>query len=472
MSLSHSIADSAGGLISPAPKSSTDFSGRRASAAAHWHGFTQMAEPAGPVIASARGCVLTTVDGRDLIDGVSSLWCNLHGHRHPAIDAAVIEQLGRVAHVTTLGMAADVTEELAARLAQITPGNLSHTFFSSDGSSAVEAAVKMAFQYWRQTQPASNRHRFLALGRAYHGDTTGSVSLGGIDHFHKLFGPILFDPIRGPVPCSYRHSAEANDLTNHYAAIYEDLIRRHADELVAVVMEPLVQGAAGMITHPPGLLRRIREACDRHDVLLIVDEVATGFGRTGRLFACEHESVTPDILCMGKGITGGYLPMAATIATPKVFDAFLGSAPENRQFFHGHTYGGNPLAAAAAIASIDLLTAPGMIDQINTTADRLRSAIEPVRNHRHVGDIRGRGMMIGIELVADQTTRQPFDPTLQVGRRVCDRLLDHGVWLRPLGDVVIVMPPLAISDAQIAQIGTALRHAIQTEVPRCCDAST
>ena len=303
---------------------------------AHWHGFTQMAHYEPLAIRNAEGCWLTTTDGRRIFDGVSSLWCNVHGHRHPRIDAAVREQLDQVAHVTTLGMSGETTDRLAERLAQITPGDLSHVFFSCDGSSAVEAALKMAFQYWQQRrQPRGEKTKFLAFSQAYHGDTTGAVSLGGIKFFHQLFAPILFSPVRGPVPCTYRlpEGVTAETACEHYADEIQQLLHIHHAELAAVVMEPLVQGAAGMITHPVGLLSRIRKLCDEYDVLLICDEVATGFGRTGKLFACEHESVVPDILCLGKGLTGGYLPMAATIARPHIYEAFLGECPRPVSFF-------------------------------------------------------------------------------------------------------------------------------------------
>ncbi|MGI9471806.1 MAG: adenosylmethionine--8-amino-7-oxononanoate transaminase, partial [Rubripirellula sp.] len=367
--------------------------------AAHWHGFTQMSDYEPLVVEKAEGCWLTTQEGRRLFDGVASLWCNVHGHRHPALDAAVRDQLDRVAHITTLGMSCATTEALADRLAEITPGDLSHVFFSCDGSSAVEAAIKMAFQYWHQRDDARpEKTNYLALGAAYHGDTTGSVSLGGIKYFHQLFAPILFSPIRGPVPCTYRLPANVapESAADHYANEIESLLREHHETLAAVVMEPLVQGAAGMITHPPGLLRQVRKLCDQYEVLLICDEVATGFGRTGRLFACEHEGVTPDILCLGKGLTGGYLPMAATVARPHVYDAFLAPAAASRQFFHGHTYGGNPLAAAAALASLDLLEQTSLVAEVSGKGERLRERLAPLLSHPNVGSIRGRGLMVGI----------------------------------------------------------------------------
>lgn len=411
--------------------------------------------------------MLTTVDGRTLIDGVASLWCNVHGHRHPVIDAAVREQLDRVAHITTLGMSCETTDRLAEKLVEITPGDLSHVFFSSDGSCAVEAALKMAFQYWQQKVPSQPaKTKFLALGQAYHGDTTGSVALGGIKFFHELFEPILFSPIRGPVPCSYRlpDGVTAENASDFYANQMEQCLKDNHQELAAVVMEPLVQGAAGMITHPVGFLRRVRDLCDRYDVLLITDEVATGFGRTGKLFACEQEGVTPDILCLGKGLTGGYLPMAATIARPKVYDAFLAPAAEAKQFFHGHTFGGNPLAAAAALASIELFEQTDVLTTVDAKSRQLRERLSVLSDHPNVGDIRGRGLMVGIELVADRQTRDRFPVAMQLGRRVCQRALEHGVWIRPLGDVVIVMPPLSIEPNELDRLADVVVRSIEQEL--------
>lgn len=419
-------------------------------------------------IETADGCFLTTTDGRRLFDGVSSLWCNVHGHRHPAIDSAIREQLDRVAHVTSLGMSCETTERLARKLVEITPGDLSHVFFSSDGSSSVEAALKMAMQYWRQRdEPKREKTNYLALGAAYHGDTTGGVSLGGISHFHELFAPILFSPVRGPMPCTYRlpTGVTADNACEFYTAEFESLLDQHHKSLAAVVMEPLVQGAAGMITHPVGLLRCIRELCDRYDVLLICDEVATGFGRTGRLFASDHESVTPDILCVGKGLTSGYLPMAATIARPHVYDAFLAPTADSRQFFHGHTFGGNPLAAAAALASIELLNSEQTISSVDDKSESLRGRLAPLIDHPHVGDIRGRGLMVGIELVKDSATKEAFDPADLIGHAVCQRAIQRGVWIRPLSDVVILMPPLVASDQELELLADTVIESIEAVMP-------
>ena len=435
----------------------------------HWHGFTPMADHATLEIASAEGCYLHTTDGRTLIDGVSNLWCNVHGHRHPVIDEAIRRQLDRVAHVTTLGMAADTTNRLADLLAKITPGDLRHTFFSSDGSSAVEAAIKIALQYWRQTQPSRpSRTRYIALSGAYHGDTAGSVSLGGIETFHDIFGPLLFEPLRGPLPCTYRlpEGIMLADAAAHYARHIERLLKEHQDHIAAVVIEPMVQGAVGMVTHPAGFLYRVRKLCEQYDVLMIADEVAVGFGRTGTLFACENEHVTPDLMCLGKGLTGGYLPLAATVARPHVFEAFLGAASENRQFFHGHTFGGNPLAAAAAIASIGLFQGMDIGATVHDRAGMLREGLRSLDRHPHVGNIRGRGLMFGIELVADRDTRRGFQPAHRIGRRVCEAAIERGVWLRPLGDVVVVMPPLCVEESEICQIADAVVQSIDAVLPR------
>lgn len=439
----------------------------------HWHGFTQMAEYESLLIERAEGNWLIDTSGRRLLDGVSSLWCNVHGHCHPRINAAVSEQLHRVGHVTSIGMGCTTTARLAQRLAELAPGDLEHVFFSSDGSSAVEAALKMAIQYWdlvarsraaaaSGTAPAA-KTKYLAIGAAYHGDTTGAVSLGDIAHFHRLFAPILFQPLRGPCPDTYRlpPGVTAAGALEHYAGQLEQLIETHAAELAAVVIEPLVQGAAGMVMHPPGLLRRIRAACDRHDVLLIADEVATGMGRTGKLFACEHEAVVPDLLCIGKGLTGGYLPMAATLARRKIFDAFLAPRAANQQFFHGHTFGGNPLAAAAALASLELFDSERVLEQMPAKAERLRQGLAPLNDHPHVGQVRQLGLIAAVELVDCRETQQAFPAAWELGHRVCQAALDSGVWVRPLGDVVVLMPPLAISFDELDLLTAAVRQAVE-----------
>jgi adenosylmethionine-8-amino-7-oxononanoate aminotransferase len=383
-----------------------------------------------PVIESGDGVWLTATDGRRYIDGISSLWCNVHGHRHPGIDAAVRAQLDRVAHTTMLGLSHPAAEELARRLVELAPGGLSRVFYSDSGSTAVEVALKMAFQYWQQAPDRRpSRTSFVCLENAYHGDTVGSVSVGGIDLFHSLYRPLLFDSHRVP----------AGD-----AAALERLLAARADEIAAVVMEPLVQGAAGMLLAPPGYLRAVRDLCDRYDVFLVCDEVATGFGRTGTMFACEQEGVVPDFLCLAKGLTGGYVPLAATLTTERVHDGFLGRHTDHRTFFHGHTYTGNPLACAAALATLDAFeqerTLARLAPKAELLAQVLRELVEPLP---HVTEVRRRGFMCGIEL-ADRDGR-PYDPALRMGHRVTLAARARGAIVRPLGDVVVLLPPLSIA---------------------------
>jgi len=421
----------------------------------YWHAFTQMAEYEPLVIERAEGAWLIDSDGRRLLDGVSSLWCNVHGHRHPHIDRAVREQLERVAHTTALGSANATTIRLAKRLADLAPGDLQHVFFSSDGASAVEVALKMAFQYWQQRcDPRPEKTRFAALGGAYHGDTLGCVSVGGVERFHALFGPLLFDVVRLPMPDLDRlpEGVSRAAANQYYLQQAEQLLAQHHHELAAVIVEPLVQGAAGMVVHPEGYLRGLGERARQHDVLLIADEVAVGMGRTGTMFACEQEQVVPDILCLGKGLTGGYLPMAATLANDEIFRAFLGPYGEAKQFFHGHTYGGNPLAAAAALATLEVFDQEETLQHLPAKAERMAGHLQRIAQHPHVGHVRQRGLLAGIELVADKQTRRPFEWAQKRGQQVCDHAITLGVWLRPLGNVVVIMPPLSITHDQLDRI--------------------
>jgi adenosylmethionine---8-amino-7-oxononanoate aminotransferase len=396
-----------------------------------WHPFTQQRgwEAEEPVIVErADGVELVDAEGRRYLDGVSSLWCNVHGHRHPRIDAAIRAQLDRVAHSTMLGLTHPPAIELARRLVEIAPPGLTRVFYSDSGSTAAEIALKMAFQYWHQR--GEPRTRFVCLRDAYHGDTIGSVSVGGIDLFHSLYRPLLFDTLK----------AEPGD-----ARQLELLLEDHPGEVAAVVMEPLVQGAAGMLVHPEGYLRAARELCDRHGVLLILDEVATGFGRTGRMFACEHEGVAPDLMCLAKGITGGYLPLAATLTTEEVYRGFLGEFEELRTFFHGHTYTGNPLACAAALATLDVFEEERTLELLQPKMELLARLLEPVAAHPGVAEVRRRGFMVGIELAA-----RPLH--LRVGHRVTLEARRRGAIIRPLGDVVVLMPPLAIGERDLERL--------------------
>lgn len=437
---------------------------RRLDRAAVWHPFTQMSEYDDPtVIVSGQGNWLTDADGGRYLDGISSLWCNVHGHRRPEIDRAVREQLGRIAHSTLLGLAGPPSIELARRLADLAPGDLGHVFYSDDGSTAVEAALKIAYQFHQQKpDPEPRRARFIAMGEAYHGDTLGSVSVGGIDLFHRTYRPLLFDVERVPAPHCYRCPLGfcRETCAMQCADEMDRVIDRAGAEAAAFVIEPLVQGAAGMIVHPEGYLQRVRAACDRAGCLMIADEVAVGFGRTGRMFACQHEAVVPDLLCLAKGLTGGYLPLAATAARDHVYEAFLAPRSARRTFFHGHTYTGNALAAAAAVASLDLFQADDTLAALPEKIARLSRGLQDVAALEHVGQVRQRGMMIGVELVADRDAKLPYPYEMAMGDRVCRAVRRRGVILRPLGDVVILMPPLSITHEEIELLTEATAWAI------------
>ena len=412
-----------------------------------WHPFTQQREWVAEeplMIESAEGTELIDSEGRRYLDGVSSLWCNVHGHRHPAIDEAVRAQLDRVAHSTMLGLSHSGGAELAARLVEIAPPGLQRVFYSDSGSTAVEIALKMAFQYWQHRGGQHVRKTsFVSLGEAYHGDTIGSVSVGGMSLFHSAFGPMLFETHRaGP--------GDIDDMAR--------VLARHEEEVAAVILEPLVQGAAGMITHPPGYLRAVRRLCDRHGVLLICDEVATGFGRTGTMFACEQEGVTPDLLCIAKGLTGGYMPLAATLATERVYEAFLGDRSEARTFFHGHTYTGNPLACAAAIASLDTFQRERTLVRLQPKIRLLSEWLSQVERMSEVKEIRQRGLMVGIDL-------GEHDPELRLGHRVVLEARRRGVIVRPLGDVIVLMPPLSISKKDLRRLVQVVAESIRAAYP-------
>jgi adenosylmethionine-8-amino-7-oxononanoate aminotransferase len=408
-----------------------------------WHPFTQQrgweAEEF-PVIERGDGVWLFDTEGRRYLDGVSSLWCTVHGHRHPALDIAVKDQLDRVAHSTMLGLTHPAAIELAGRLVDVAPDGLTRVFYSDSGSTAAEIALKMAFQFWQQQGGAdARRTRFVCLRMSYHGDTLGSVAVGGIDLFHSMYRPLLFDALR----------AEPGD-----AADMERVLSENDGQVAAVIMEPLVQGAAGMLLHPEGYLRDVRELCDRHGALLICDEVATGFGRTGRMFACEHEGVTPDLMCLAKGITGGYMPLAATLATERIYEGFLGEFEEFRTFFHGHTYTGNPLACAAALASLRLFDQEQTIERLQPKIELLGRLLEPVAGLPAVAEVRRRGFMVGIELAG-------FPLEARMGHQVTLEARRRGAIVRPLGDTVILMPPLSIQPRELRALVDITAEAIE-----------
>jgi adenosylmethionine-8-amino-7-oxononanoate aminotransferase len=411
-----------------------------------WHPFTQQrhwCEEIPLVIERAEGTDLIDSHGRRYIDGVASLWCNVHGHRHPHIDDAVRNQLDRVAHSTMLGLTHPPASELAARLVGLAPAGLTRVFYSDAGATAVEIALKMTFQYWRQRGPeGAGRTSFVSLTGAYHGDTLGAVSVGGIDAFHATYRPLLFD-VHAVAP------GDADGLAR--------VLRAHEGEIAAVIVEPLVQGAAGIRLQPPGFLRRARELTADHDVFLICDEVATGFGRTGTMFACEQEQVSPDLLCLGKGLSGGYLPLAATLATERVYEGFLGGAADGLTFFHGHTFTGNPLACAAALACLEVFERERTLHQLQPKIRLLEQRLAEIAAIPEVAEVRARGFMVGIDL-------GERDPALRLGHRVALEARRRGAIIRPLGDVVVLMPPLAISDADLTRLVAITADSIRAAV--------
>lgn len=431
-----------------------------------WHPFTQMQDYASDdsiIIERAEGPYLYDVEGKRYLDGYASIWCNVHGHRIPEIDAAIRDQLDRVAHATLLGASNIPAIQLAEKIVDITPDGLDHVFYSDSGATAVEVALKMAFQYWQQRDdPRPDKKKFLHLTHSYHGDTIGAVSVGGIDLFHQVYGPLLRDHVPVPTPHPYRCSfCDAEPICNHGCLrALEETLTKQADEIAAFFIEPLVQGAGGMLVHPEGYLRNAVELCRVHDVLVITDEVATGFGRTGAMFACEHEQVTPDLMCLGKGLTGGYLPIAATLATNEIYAAFLGDYAETKTFFHGHTYTGNPLGCAAALATIDLFEKHQVIENLQPKIQHLAKGLEEFREHPHVGDIRQCGFIAAIELVANRESRRPFPFEDRVGHRVCERIRERGILLRPLVNTIVIFPPLSLSIDLLDEILDAVHDAI------------
>jgi adenosylmethionine-8-amino-7-oxononanoate aminotransferase len=434
-----------------------------------WHPFTQMAdwEKDSPlIIERGEGNTLIDTDGRKYFDGVSSLWVNLFGHRRREIDEAIRSQLDRMAHSTFLGLSHVPAIELAEKLLTAAPEGFDRVFYSDNGSTAMEIAIKMALQYWRQKGGAEKKQTFMTLTEAYHGDTIGAVSAGGIDLFHKIFQPLLFTTHRIPTPHCYRcpFDMERSSCALACATRMEEEVRRHREDLAAFIVEPLVQGAAGMLMMPGGYLARLREVTRECRVLLICDEVATGFGRTGTMFACEQEGVAPDIMAVAKGLTGGYLPLAATLMTKEIYDAFLGRYEEFKAFFHGHSYTANPLGCAAALATLAIFETQGVLEHVAFLSGIMGEELAKFAGCRWIGDIRQRGLMVGIEIVADRKTKEPFPPEKKVGQRVVRRVREKGIILRPLGDVIVLMPPLSSTEEEIRHLVGSVGWAIDSVI--------
>jgi len=432
-----------------------------------WHPFTQMKDwlESDPLIIDrAEGVYLIDIYGKRYIDGVSSIWCNVHGHRHPFIDRAIKEQLEKVAHTTFLGLSHPPGILLAKKLVEIAPDGLTRVFYSDNGATSVEVAIKMARGYWYY-RGEKQRTKFIALKGAYHGDTIGAMSLGGIPIYQEPYSSFLFPVIRVEAPYCYRCPFKKTYPQCGLLCL-EDLeraLKEHADEVIAFIIEPIVQGAAGIIVQPPTYLKKAWELCKKYGVLFIADEVATGFGRTGKMFACEHEEVKPDLMCLSKGLTGGYLPLAVTLSREEIFQAFLGEYHEFKAFFHGHTYTGNPLACAASLGSLEVFEKEGVLEKLQSKIRFLEKELKRFWELDHVGDIRQKGFMVGIELVEDPSTKKPFPPEKKVGQKVVLEARKRGVIIRPLGDVIVLMPPLSIGEWEL----TVLIEAVYESIKAC-----
>jgi adenosylmethionine---8-amino-7-oxononanoate aminotransferase len=432
-----------------------------------WHPFTQMRDYLKEkplVIEEGKGVYLKDIDGKRYLDGVSSLWVNVHGHRKKEIDRAIKSQIEKIAHSTMLGLSNVPSIELAGRLVKILPKGLNKVFYSDSGATAVEIGLKMAFQYWQQKSGRyAKKTKFITLKNAYHGDTIGSVSLGGIDLFHTLYKPLLFKTYQAESPYCYRCPLKLSypDCKIKCLDSLEEIMKKRADEVAALVIEPLVQGAAGIIVQPPGYLKKVWELCREYKILMIADEVATGFGRTGKMFACQHEGVLPDIMALAKGISGGYLPLAATLTTDEIYSGFLAEYEEFKTFFHGHSYTGNPLACAAAIANLDIFKKEKTLQAMQGKISYLKKRLEEYRELKHVGDIRQAGFMVGIELVKEKETKKPYPPKEKVGIKTIMEARKRGLIIRPLGNVIVILPPLAISERELGRMMNIIYDSIK-----------
>jgi adenosylmethionine---8-amino-7-oxononanoate aminotransferase len=438
-----------------------------------WHPFTQMRDWAKidpTVIVSGKGPYLIDESGNKYLDANASIWTNLHGHQHSRINRAIQKQLRKIAHSSALGLANEPASILARKLVEKAPKSLKKVFYSDDGSTAIEVALKMAFQYWKHR--GKKRNRYLSLENSYHGDTVGAMSLGGIDVFHGTYKDLMFQTDKAPAPYCYRcpynrakpERADARSYRKcnfECASLVEKKISNNKQAYAAAVIEPLVQGAAGMIAHPTGYLKLFAQICRSHDIPLIADEVMTGFGRTGTMFACEQENVSPDFLCLSKGITGGYLPLGATLTSQRIFNAFLGDYAERKTFFHGHSYTGNQLGCSAALANLEIFEKEKTLMKNQALAKRFDLSLQEFWRLEHVGDIRRVGMIAGIELVHDWKTRTAYSWKEKIGVRVCEEAKKNGVITRPVGNVIVIMPPYCVNESQLQTMGEVLKRSIQ-----------
>ncbi|MBH0201866.1 MAG: adenosylmethionine--8-amino-7-oxononanoate transaminase [Nitrospira sp.] len=433
-----------------------------------WHPFTQMQEweqehPL--IIERGKGSYLIDTEGRKYLDGTSSIWVNIHGHRHPVLDRAIKKQLDKIAHSTFLGLSNPPAIELARELIRIAPKGLTRVFYSDNGSTAVEIALKMAVQYWQQRHPkVGPKNTFLHLKLAYHGDTLGAVSVGNIALFHSKFKPLLFPTVEAEPPHCYRCPLNLTHPSCRMACIepIEQIFKIRHRELAGFIIEPLMQAAAGMIPQPSGYLTRLRELCTQYKILFITDEVATGFGRTGTMFACEHEKITPDLMAISKGLTGGYMPLAATLTTDEIYKGFLGRYDEFKTFFHGHSFTGNPLGCAVALANLHVFRRENTLTRLSSKIKLMTRWLKPIADTSHVGDVRQRGFMVGIELVRDKATKEPYPLSAKAGHRVAAMARSKGLILRPIGNVLVLMPPLSTTVEELKKMVEILKKSIET----------
>jgi lysine--8-amino-7-oxononanoate aminotransferase len=427
-----------------------------------WLPFTQMKDyDENPlIIESGEGIKVKDINGKEYFDGFSSVWLNVHGHRKKELDDAIKNQLDKIAHSTLLGMTNIPATELAEKLVGITPENLTRVFYSDSGAEAMEIALKMAFQYWKNIGKPE-KQKFISMQNGYHGDTVGAVSVGSIELFHHIYGPLMFESYKAPIPDVYRsESGDPKICRDDCLQQLEQLLIEHHETIAALSIESMVQGAAGMIVMPEGFLSGVRELCTKYDVLMIVDEVATGFGRTGKMFACEHEGVQPDLMAAGKGITGGYLPIAVTFTTEEIYQAFYDDYQTQKTFFHGHSYTGNQLGCAVAIENLRLFEKDQIVAQVSKKAEQLHVLLQELKSMPHVGDIRQLGFMCGIELGKSKGTKERFPTKSRIGYQVSLKMRELGMLTRPIGDVIVFMPPLVSTNEELKAMVNIMKQAI------------
>lgn len=434
-----------------------------------WHPCTQMKDHETiPLVTIRRGkgVWLEDTDGNRYIDAISSWWVNLFGHSHPVINAAISRQVEQIEHVMLAGLSHEPVISLSEELVSLTPPGLAHCFYADNGSSAIEVALKMSFHYWRN-MGKHRKQRFISLDNSYHGETLGALSVGNVALYKETYSPLLLDTLIAPSPdCYDREPGESweSHSRKQFTAM-EKLLQRHADEVCAVFIEPLVQCAGNMRMYHPVYLSLLREACDRYGVHLIADEIAVGFGRTGTMFACEQADITPDFLCLSKGLTGGYLPLAVTMTTDEVYRAFYDDYINLTAFLHSHSYTGNPLGCVAALATLEVFTASDVLGRNRELAEQMQNMTRDLIDHPNIADVRQHGMILAIELIKNRETREPFPWQERRGMRVYQYGLTQGVFLRPLGNVVYLMPPYVISNDELAQVirvaGEGIDKAVQ-----------